>query len=157
MKTTPSEVVSTKALLTRTLHDFLQTQMYIPPPISSQVVVCNISHHQDMESSKLIVELSNSDHVKTIFKYVRNLALYQQVSPFIPPVLGEKYSALRSQAYHIRNGRIRHKTVIKYCGLSLALYARPTNSNTWQLVPETIVEPALEPMMRTNMEHGYLN
>merc|ERR1712179_218708 len=55
-------------------------------------------------------------------------------SPCIPPVLHTRYKQLRSRAYHLRKGSNPHKTVIRYQGNTLALYARPSKSQTWQLV-----------------------
>ena len=114
---------------------FLEVNMSIPHPITQELDICNISClHQDVPE-KITVSFSNISHVKTIFRFVRNLAPGQKVSITIPSVLSAKHDDLQTQAYHLRNGNIRHKTVIKYLGNSIALYARSPNSSNWQLVP----------------------
>ena len=136
MKADMSENVSNKALLTRALHEFLKTNMAMPLPIISQMTPCSILYQHGINSGQVSVKFPTLKQVKTVFKYVKNLSPGQKVSPLIPPVLSAKYDRLQAQAYHIRNGKLRHKTVIKYHGTTLALYAKPSNSDCWQLVPE---------------------
>ena len=122
------------------------TNMAMPLPIISQIVPCNILYQHGFNSGQLTVEFPSLKHVQTIFKYVKNLSPGQKVSPLIPPVLSAKYDDLQARAYHIRNGKIRHKTVIKYHGTTLALYAKPSNSGCWQLVPENYTIESDDPM-----------
>ena len=125
-----------QVLLTMALHEFLKTEMGMPLPIIHQIGPCKILYQPEINPGQVTVEFSTLKHVKTIFKFVKNLSPGKKVSPLIPPVLSAKYDDLQSQAYHVRNGKIRHKTVIKYHGNTLVLYAKPTNSGSWQLVPE---------------------
>ena len=136
MKADMSENVSNEVLLNRAFHEFLKTNMAMPLPIISQITPCSILYQHRINSGQVSVEFPTLKHVKTVFKYVKNLSPGQKVSPLIPPVLSAKYDELQARAYHIRNGKIRHKTVIKYNGTTLAHYAEPSNSDSWQPVPE---------------------
>ena len=72
--------------------------------------------------------------VNTIFRFVRNLAPEQKVSIVIPDILADKNEELKSQAFALRNGVPRHKTVIKFLGNTLALYSKKLNDRRWLLV-----------------------
>ena len=124
-----SEDATTAIILEIALRKFLEVNMSIPYPINQGLDISNIEClHQD-EPEKITVRFSDIRHVKTIFRFVKNLAPGQKVSITIPPVLSAKYDELQTHAYHLRNGNIRHKTVIKYLGNSIALYAKSPNSS----------------------------
>ena len=126
---------ATTVILEKALKKFIEVNMYIPHPIIQEL---DISHilclHQD-EPEKITVRFSDIRHVKTIFRFVKNLASGEKVYITIPSVLSAKYDDLQTQTYHLRNGNIRQKTVIKYLGNSIAHYAKSPNSSNWQLVP----------------------
>ena len=119
--------------------------MSIPQPVTHSLNILDISHQQDLAS--LTVVFSEMKHVKSIFRYVRNLSPGKKVSLTIPPMLTERYSSLLTQAYYSRNGNVRHKTVIKFLDNSLALYAKPCNASSWQLVPANYDAPPLDHAM----------
>ena len=108
--------------------------MAIPISLTSNMAISNIC--EKMNSEAVSVEFSDQSAVTTIFKYVRNLSPGQKVSLTIPPVHSERYSHLKAQAYHIRHGKIRHNTVIKYNGNELVLLAKKYDSRSWQPVPD---------------------
>jgi hypothetical protein len=126
--------VNPEAFLKRSIFDFLHSNMAIPISLTSNMAISNIC--EKMNSEAVSVEFSDNSAVTTIFKYVRNLSPGQKVSLTIPPVLSERYSHLQALAYHIRHGRIRHNTVIKYNGNELVLLAKKYDSRNWQLVPD---------------------
>ena len=140
----------------RTLYAFLVRTMGIPPVTVSKMEISKIWLHEETNFGRISVEFLTLRSVRTIFKYVRNLSPGQKVKIFIPPVLAVKHEQLKSQAFHLRNGETRCKTVIKFSGNDLALYTRMTNTTSWQLVhqdhpthaqPETSsLEPPLFPL-----------
>ena len=116
------------------LHSFLINTMGISPTTVSKMVISKIWQHEVTYLNTISVEFSNMRSVSTIFKHVQNLLPGQKVSIFIPPVLDARYEELKTQSFHLRNGRMRNQTVIKYSGNNLALYTRPANTTDWQLV-----------------------
>ena len=130
MKTDPDEEVSIQTLLSRSLYSFLHYQLQITAS-EIPVLVSDTFIQHDPKSCKLTVKFPSLKQVKTIFRFVKNLPQGQKVSLFIPQVLSELHSQLRAQAYQLRHGEVRHKTVIKYHGHTLALYAKSLSSSTW--------------------------
>ena len=128
-----------KICLERALNHFLQSSLAIPTSVASKLTCLDISYLP--EKSEITAVFATHEHVKNIFKHVKNLSPGEKISPCIPPVLYSRYKQLRHEAYNLRNGSIPHKTVIRYQGNSLALYAKPTQSQTWQQVVEPRVEP----------------
>ena len=114
----------------------------MPLQVIQRLDLSNIQYHEEANPVGISVQFSDLKHVKTVFRYVRNLPHGQKVSPMIPAVLSGKYRSLLSQAYYIRNGNISHQTVIKFLGNTLALYAKPTGAFTWQLVPDEYAVPS---------------
>ena len=117
-----------------TLHSFLINSMVISPTTVSKMVISKNWQHEVTYLNMISVEFSNMRSVSTIFKHVKNLLPGQKVSIFIPPVLDARYEELKTQSFHLRNGRMRNQTVIKYSGNNLALYTRLANITDWQLV-----------------------
>ena len=159
MKHSETEEVSTEELLLRAFHDFLDTKMNIPGSTISRMVISNIRHKEEIDFDMILVEFSTMSPVNTIFKYVRNLAPGQKVSIFIPPVLLSRHDDLVNLAYPLRNGPVRHKTVVKYLGNSLALYARKDNARNWQLVSDqpivsSLSVTAVPPIKRPRAENS---
>ena len=130
MKMDPDEEVSMQTLLSRSLHNFLHYQLLITASEIPELVSDTLIQH-DPKSCKLTVKFPSLKQVKSIFRFVNNLPKGQKVSLFIPQVLSELHSQLRAQAYQLRHGDVCHKTVIKYHGHTLALYARSLSSSTW--------------------------
>ena len=122
--------------LEEAFREFIAVNVDIPTHVNLKMATSSILYQQEIDPDKISVEFSDIESVKTIFRYVKNLSPGQKVSNFIPTVLNDKYMCLQSQAYQIRNGNIRHKTVIKYHGNTLALYAKPMNIGSWQLVSD---------------------
>ena len=131
-QTIPAGASIASDTLTTAFRTFAEENMIIPDPVIQSLVIAKIWYQLD----RLTVEFTDIKQVKTVFKYVKNLPHGFQVSPFIPGVLSELYSQLQDQAYHIRNGAIHHKTVIKYVGNTLALFVRPVNTSIWKPAPK---------------------
>jgi hypothetical protein len=108
--------------------------MNIPTSIISRMQIKNISHNPEIDFQTVTVEFTNLHPVNTIFKYVKNLAPEQKVSIYIPDILAPKNENLKNHSYQLRNGPIKYKTVIKYVGNDIALYARKTGDRPWNLV-----------------------
>jgi hypothetical protein len=135
MKNNEAEDVSVQELLKRAFIEFLDVNMSIPTSTISRMKIINISHGQEIDFQTITVEFSNMCPVNTIFKHVKNLAVEQKVSIFIPDVLAPSHEELKHQAYQLRNdSSTKHKTVIKYLGNSLALYAKKPSDRRWLLV-----------------------
>jgi hypothetical protein len=134
MKLCSTENASTYVLLERALREFLDIKMSIPPSAISKMNISQI--WQKEEADTLTVKFSSMDPVNTIFRYVKNLPPGEKVSISIPPVLQEKHRALQTQAFHLRNGKIRHKTVIKYMGNKLVLHVKRSDSRRWYPAPQ---------------------
>ena len=141
MKVKPNEDATMEELLKRALHDFLDSNMNIPSTTISRMSISNIWHKEELDFDQISVEFSSISSVNTIFKYVKNLSPDQKVSISIPPVLQSRYDDLFDQAYHLRNGPVRHKTVIKFLGDNLALYTKKSTSRNWQLVNDITFPP----------------
>ena len=146
IKTSPTEPVPTKTIIEKAFLNFLQNSMVIPPKTLSEITWLDISHRP--ENCEITVLFTNQQTVKTIFRHVKNLPPGERVSINVPPALASRYKYLRSKAFLLRNGETRQKTVIKYHGASLALYARPCMSAAWTLVE--VATPALEPVQPVN-------
>jgi hypothetical protein len=136
MKINETEVVSIEELLKRALKEYLDVNMSIPTSTISRMEIRNILHHQEIDFQTVTVEFSNMCPVNTIFKYVKNLSPEQKVSIFIPDVLSYKHENLKSQSYQLRNGPVKYKTVIKYVGNDVALYAKKPCDRSWTLVTD---------------------
>ena len=136
MKNNETEVVSIEELLKRALKEYLDVNMSIPTSTISRMEIRNILHHQEIDFQTVTVEFSNMCPVNTIFKYVKNLAPEQKVSIFIPDVLNYIHENLKSQSYQLRNGPAKYKTVIKYVGNDVALYAKKPCDRSWTLVTD---------------------
>ena len=141
MKNNPTEEATTEELLKRALHDFLHSNMSIPGSTISKMIIKNIWHKEELDFEQISVEFSSLSPVNTIFKYVKNLSPNQKVSISIPPVLESRFDDLMYQAYCLRQGAVRHKTVIRYLGDNLALYAKKDSSRNWQLVTDLTLPP----------------
>ena len=116
-------------MLYSALHSFLRTNMAMPSSAIPNLQDCDISPHPN--SDKITVTFPTSVEVKTIFRYVRNLSPGQKVSLHIPPNLVSSYSDLQNRAYKLRHDEIPKKTVIRYWGDSLALFARQPGDIRW--------------------------
>lgn len=134
MKSNENEDVSIEELLKRAFNEFLDVNMNIPTSTISRMNIKNISHNQEIEFQTVTVEFINICPVNTIFKYVKNLAPEQKVSINIPEILEPKHDELKNWSYHLRNSEPRHKTVVKYLGHDIALYAKKTGSRNWSLI-----------------------
>ena len=134
MKSSESENVCVEELLKRALNEFLDVNMNIPTSTISRMNIKNIYHSQEIEFQTVTVEFMNICPVNTIFKYVKNLAPEQKVSINIPEILEPKHDELKNWSYHLRNSEPRHKTVIKFLGNDIALYAKKIGSRNWSLI-----------------------
>ena len=144
MKVSETEGATTEVLMTRALEKFLHVNMSIPSSVTSKMNISNIWHTKESGFDKISVQFSSISQANTIFKYAKNLSPGQRVLLSIPPVLHDRHSDLLSQAYHLRNGKIRHQTVIKYLGNDLVLHTKMHNSRNWQLVPDKPPSPPLD-------------
>ena len=123
----------------RAFYEFLDVNMSIPTSTTSKMQIKNISHNQEIDFQTITVEFCDICPVNTIFRFVKNLAPEQKVSIFIPSVLEAKHEYLSAQAYQLRNDHIKHKTVIKYLGHDLGLYAKKSGGRKWQLVSSPLL------------------
>ena len=101
-QTIPAGASIASDTLTTAFRSFAEENMMIPDPVIQCLAIAKTWYEHD----RLTVEFTDIKHVKTVFKYVKNLPHGFQVSPFIPGVLSELYNQLQDQAYHIRNGRL---------------------------------------------------
>jgi hypothetical protein len=97
--------------LEEAFREFIAVNVDIPTHVNLKMATSSILYQQEIDPHKISVEFSDIESVKTIFRYVKNLSPGQKVSNFIPTVLNDKHKCLQSQAYQIRNGNIRHKTL----------------------------------------------
>ena len=134
MKHNQTEEVSTTELLSRTLHDFLDANMNIPHSTIAKMEIKTITHAQEIDFQTVTVEFANMCPVNTIFRYVKNLAPEQKVFISIPTPLEPRYNVLHNHAYQLRNGQPKYRTVIKFIGNDLALYAKKLSEKNWQIV-----------------------
>jgi hypothetical protein len=116
------------------LHDFLDANMNIPHPTIAKMEIKSITHAQEIDFKTVTVEFANMCPVNTIFRYVKNLAPEQQVFISIPTPLEPRYNVLHNHAYQLRNGQPMYRTVIKFIGNDLALYAKKLSEKNWQIV-----------------------
>ena len=146
----PSESVSRQILLERVLTEYMETKLSIPPHIIFNMAP-PLSIHHNPYKNVITVVFSNLEPVRTVFSHVKNLPPTCKVSLSIPHSLRSSYQHLKSKAYHLRNGTPRQKTVIKYQGNCLALFARPVkpDNSSWQLV-----SPAPSDVSRAALPHG---
>ena len=108
--------------------------MGIPEYVRTKLQVKNISFS---EPNVLTVEFSSTLNVKVIFKYARNLKEGQRISIHVPKSLAARYDDLRNQAFFLRNeSTTKHKTLIKYTGYELFLYARSHLDEDWKRMPD---------------------
>ena len=144
MKTNENENVTTEELLKRGLHEFLDVYMSIPSSTVSRMEIKNISHGQHIDFETVTVEFSSMCSVTTVFKYVKNLAAEQKVSIVIPQALEQKNEDLREWSFLMRTEEPKHKTVIKYIGNNLVMYAKKVSGGSWFLVnhPPQIPHPS---------------
>ena len=127
----------------KVLLNYLQNCLAIPPSVACKLTSLDISYLPD--KNEITAAFLTYDHVKTIFRHVKNLPPSYKVSLSIPPALSRRYKQLCAMAYHLRNGITRHKTVIRYHGTSLALFARPAQpdlSSSWQQITPRPAQPA---------------
>ena len=89
---------------------------------------------------------TNMCPINTIFQFVKNLAPQQKVSLCIPDVLHPKHTELTNLSFHLRNGELKHKAVIKFLGNDFVLYAKKPNERNWFLVtsPSPTILPTPE-------------
>ena len=114
------------------LRLFLKDNLAIPEPTISKM--CQpVSYEQ--EADRMTVVFSAYNDVKTIYRFVRNLPTGVRVSNYIHPCLDRLHKYLQNKAYHLRKLETPHKTVIKYVGKSLGLFAKPPGCNRWNQVP----------------------
>ena len=139
LNSTPSEHPSKSTPLERAFLCFLKTNMAIPSYIISKISWQNITHSPGR--SEVSVLFPSLRIVKTIFQHVKNLPAGDKVSPFIPQILESQYKTLKNKAYLLRHSDNPQKTVIRYQGSSLNLYARAPSSSTWHFVQTTNPEP----------------
>ena len=123
LKNNPSENVSIDDLLKRFLHEYLEVNMCIPTSTIARMDIKQITHGQEIDFETATVEFVSMGAVNTVFKYVKNLAPEQQVSIVVPTALVAKHEELKSWSFHLRNTEPKHKTVIKYIGNDLVMYA----------------------------------
>ena len=134
VKNSENEKISTEALLTRAFKEFLDVKLCIPLSTISKIAIKNISHSEEVDFQTVTVEFPNICPVNTVFKYVRNLTPEQKVNIHIPAVLEPKHDELRNWSFHLRTAEPKHKTVIKYLGHDLAMYAKRLDRSNWFLV-----------------------
>ena len=139
----PTEPVSQQTLLERVLSHYLTTKLAIPSQIINRMTPPTRIIHNPM-NHEITVTFYSLENVKTVFSHVKNLPSNCRISLFIPPALSDLHNHLRARAYHLRNGETQHKTVIRYQGNSLALYAKPAlpANSAWQIVPS--VSPCIK-------------
>ena len=117
----------------------------------------NISHGQHIDFETVTVEFSSMCSVTTVFKYVKNLAAEQKVSIVIPQALEQKNEDLREWSFLMRTEEPKHKTVIKYIGNNLVMYAKKVSGGSWFLVnhPPQIPHPSKDgPQKRPRNEES---
>ena len=134
LKNNPSEDVSLDELLNRALHEYLEVNMGIPTSTIARMDIKQITHGQEIDFETATVEFVSMSAVNTVFKYVKNLAPEQQVSIVVPTALVAKHEELKSWSFHLRNTEPKHKTVIKYIGNDLVMYAKKVGGQNWFLV-----------------------
>ena len=133
-------------MLCSALHFFLSNNRAMPSPDIPSTQGCDISPHPD--SDRIRVTFPTVEEVKTIFRYVRNLSPGQKVSLHVPPSLANSYSDLKNRAYNLRHGETPKKTVIRYCGDSLALFAKQPGESKWVHVITGPTGSELEPVQK---------
>ena len=141
LKSNPSENISVDDLIKRALYEYFDVNMNIPAAVIRKLEIKQVDHGHDIDFDTVTASFSSISSVNTIFKYVKNLEPEQRVSIAVPPVLEPKYEEFKSWSFHLRNVEPKHKTVIKYMGNDLALYAKRVGGRSWFLVnspPTTI-------------------
>ena len=133
-KCNPSENVTADELIRRALHEYLEVNMNIPVAIIKKIEIKEVAHGVEIDFDTVTVQFSSISSVNTIFKYVKNLAPDQKVSIAVPTVLETKYEEFKSWSFHMRNVEPKHKTVIKYMGNDLVMYAKRIDDPRWFLV-----------------------
>ena len=139
----PDTQVPQKLSLERAVLNFLQNYLAIPPSVACKLTSLDISYLS--HKNEITAVFLTNDHVRTIFRHVKNLPPSCKVSLAIPPALSRRYKQLCAMAYHLRHGITRQKTVIRYHGTSLALFAKPAqadSSSSWQLITPRPAQPA---------------
>ena len=105
--------------------------MCIPTSTIARMDIKQITHGQEIDFETATVEFVSMSAVNTVFKYVKNLAPEQQVSIVVPTALVSKLEELKSWSFHLRNTDPKHKTVIKYIGNDLVMYAKKVGGQNW--------------------------
>ena len=134
LKSNPSENITAEDLIKRALYDYFDENMNIPAAVIRKIEIKQVEHGHDINFDTVTASFSSISSVNTIFKYVKNLEPQQRVSIAVPPVLEPKYDEFKSWSFHLRNVEPKHKTVIKYMGNDLVLYAKRVGSHSWFLV-----------------------
>ena len=131
------------------VKEYLRLEMKLSESVYNTLTILQVFPPAKEEWDTLYVRFESEADVDTIYTYASNLTRNQRLVRYIPKQFYERYRAMESEAYNLRQSEEKFKTRVKMGMANLILYKKRPSERNWTVVPDSLSWPSVNLIVET--------